>query len=193
MSVTLWGIYLESDSLPVVSRDPEVQSRYITMRRDGQSHNMAEVLALRKFPSTTGTDRAFMEGRALDGAQFQGMPGDVGRQYVAAAAKAGVNTAGKWYSGTLARFPMDPQAWVGGTADVKAVCDKEGWTARGSVNADAPKYAEHWQAPEKYEVAPAIVEAKVRETIAAMPELAPRRDEVKAAIGAKMAGSYGEK
>ncbi len=179
------------ERLPVVSPDPHVQSDYIEMRVDGQSHNMAEVLALRKFPGTTGTDRAFMEGRHLDGAQFEGQPGDIGKQYCAAAARAGVNTAGKWYSGTLARFPMDPQAWVGGTADVKAVCDREGWTARGSVNTDAPKYAETWQAPAKYEVAPEIVETKVRETIAAIPELASKRDEVKAAIGAKMAGSYG--
>jgi hypothetical protein len=169
------------------------QVRYWRMRQAGQSHNIAEVLATRSFPGTRGTDRSFMQGRALDGSQFEGLPDVVGRNYVAQAADAGVNPAGRYYCGSVARFPGDPRAWVGSINDVKRICEAEGWTARGAVNVEPPLYRDGYVPPETYEVADELVERDVRAALLDDPGLEPFRDEIKAEIAKERAGIHGEK
>ena len=99
---------------PIVSSDLVVQARYENMRLDGQSHNMAEMLATRSFPGVK-TDAVVNEGK------FSGDRGKVGPHQLwlkQQAEAAGVSTAGKWYCSGLASFPGDPTAWVGDRGDV---------------------------------------------------------------------------
>lgn len=117
---------------PVVSENVSRQAFYVAMRLEGTSHSLAETLALQLPPGTKGTDRAYMEGRVC-GNQFEKHPA-IGNYYRKIANKAGVSTTGKYYSGQLARFPGDPQAWVSSIDDVKRVADKENLGVQGAVN-----------------------------------------------------------
>lgn len=108
------------------------QVAYWKMRLEGQSHNMAEMLALKCFPAAHGLDSTFMKGThhqdsVLENYRYQ------------AAAEAGVDTNGRRYISGLARFPNDPEAWVSGRADVLRVCSDRGWNCRGLVERAAPK------------------------------------------------------
>lgn len=116
-----------------VSPDFSVQVRYEVMRIRGESHNMAETLALRTFPATR-TDREFNLGRC-NGNQFEGKPG-LGDHYRHLAEQAGVSTTGKYYQHGLASFPGDPTAWVSDKADVLRVAKEKGFKVSGQVEYD---------------------------------------------------------
>jgi putative FmdB family regulatory protein len=62
------------------------------------------------------------------------------------AKKAGVNTAGKKYDPSIARFPGDPKAWVGSDTDVRQVLEHRGWGSKGKVKV-APRFDGH-EAPQ---------------------------------------------
>lgn len=156
--------------------------------RNGCSPVLAEMLASHGFPGTRGTDRAYMQGRALNGAQFDGIP-LVGKHHRAMADAAGISTTGKWYAGTLARFPGDPEAWVSGLDDLRETVQRRGWTCTGAIEVKQPKYLD--VAPPKYQVADDLVERYVEDAIAEDPSLATKRDSVKEAIATKLAGRYG--
>jgi len=51
---------------PVISRDPAIQQEYERMRRDGQSHNCAEMFATQTSPGLQ-TDTRFLHGRHGNG------------------------------------------------------------------------------------------------------------------------------
>lgn len=126
------ALCLKYASVPFVSNRPDVQAFYIRMRINGESHTMAEMLALRKFPGVQGTDSTFMAGT-----HHQDTPLDqVRHQY---AQQAGVDTNGKRYLSGLARFPNDPEAWVSGRGDVLRICRERGWNCRGLVEYEAPE------------------------------------------------------
>ena len=124
---------MDCDEILVISRNPEVQARYEEMRRNGESHAMAEMLATRSFPGLR-TDSEFNKGRC-NGNQFEETPW-LGDYYRARAEEAGVSVTGKYYQSTLARFPGDPEAWVGGRGDVEKICLQRGWGCEGSVQVD---------------------------------------------------------
>lgn len=92
---------------PVVSDIPAVQERYEAMRAEGQSHNMAEMLALRAVPAARTTDDYF-RGRNSLVEQY----GQARAERVAAnlAANGYHVRPGDTYNPTAARFPGDPQA-----------------------------------------------------------------------------------
>lgn len=163
------------------------EEHYALCLANGCSERLAEMLASRSFPGTKGTDRAFMQGRALDGAQFEGQPDIVGRDYVAKALASGVNPAGKYYLGTLARYPGDPEAWVDSLHDVRRTCEERGWGATGAVDVAAPQYAAV-EPPSKYAVAPDLVERYADEAVAERPELAARRPELREELAERLAG-----
>lgn len=180
------------EDFPVISEDGDVQLRYLAMRAAGQSHNMAEVLALGAFPGVHGTDAAFMKGRKLGGSQFDNVPPRVGREYLAKAKSAGVNPAGKYYMGSLAREPGDPQAWISGTDDIKRVVRDRGWSCSGRVNVPPPKYADQYEMPKHYKVAEDIVDREVAARVRADPSLAAKKDELKEEVTALRSGrKYG--
>lgn len=108
--------------IPTISDDPQVQSRYEEMRRNGESHNMAEMCAMRSACGSRGTERAIFSrvtGNGLDGL------GVAQREWkLQQARKAGINPHGKIYMPELARHgvPNDPIAWVGDTHDIVKAC-----------------------------------------------------------------------
>lgn len=114
-----------------ISRNPAVQAFYEKMIAEGQSHNMAEMLALQAAPQIGGTDSQFMKGR-FHKDQFEKDP-KAGEFYRAKAKAAGVSTKGKWYQHNLAAYPGDPEAWVSGTGDVKRICEKRNIECDGLV------------------------------------------------------------
>ncbi len=144
-----------------VSDDFDTQVRYWQIRFKGESHAMAEMLATRSFPGLKGTDSVFMEGRKLGGQQFEGLPRYMGEQYVSQALAAGVNPAGKYYSGTLARFPGDPRAWITGLGDARRIAAERGIGLTGAVTVDAPRYADGYVPPDTYKVDERIVNEHV--------------------------------
>lgn len=123
---------------PQISSDPRVQVRYIKMRKAGESHSMAEMLATRSFPGVR-TDSTFNEGRC-NGNQFESHPG-LGNHYQGIAAAAGVSTTGKTYLSSLADFPGDPKAWVSGRGDILRVCEERGYKCSGAVEYQPDSWA----------------------------------------------------
>lgn len=177
--------------LPVVSADPAAQAHYELCLANGCAPALAEMLALRRFPGIAGTDAVFNQGRKLDGSQFEEAAAGVGAMYLAKAKAAGVNPAGKYYCGGLARFPGDPRAWIDSRGDVARICAESGWTAEGAVKVEAPKYADGYVPPETYAVDPALIDREVDDRVAAEPGLASGRDELAAGLAATRAGVYG--
>ncbi len=119
-----------TDTLPVVSDNPDVQCRYEAMRANGQSHNMAEMLATQCVPGLK-TDTRFIA--RMD------TRGDVPAAYRAMARKAGVDTGDKQYISQMADYPGDPKAWISGPADIRRTCRERGWGCAGAVEVDQPK------------------------------------------------------
>lgn len=118
---------------PVVSFNDAIQARYEKMRRDGQSHSMAEMLAFQKPPGSINTDRTFMEAE-MNNQQLDSM-GKVRRENLLKKAKAaGVSISGKVYKTSLARYPGDPRAWVSDLSDVKRVVEERNIDCEGHVS-----------------------------------------------------------
>jgi hypothetical protein len=121
--------YGEIMDLPVIGRNAPYR-RYAQMRHDGQSHNMALLLATGSFPATR-TDVEFNRGRT-NGNQFEKTP-RYGDWLRAQAEAAGVSTTGKHYCAGLADFPGDPTAWISNRGDVERVCREKNFTCHGAV------------------------------------------------------------
>jgi hypothetical protein len=111
------------NQLPTVSPIPEIQAAYEQMRNNGQSHNMAEMLAVRIPSGTKNTDRAFMEGKHSNyGLESTKIP----EYYLKRAMEAGVNPHGKVYVSQLASEWGDPRAWVSDLSEVGDRCRASG-------------------------------------------------------------------
>jgi hypothetical protein len=135
---------------PVIDDDPAIQDAYVAMRENGQSHKMAEMLATRSAPGLK-TDTRF--AARLDA------NADVPARYRRMAKAAGVVTDGKQYMRQLAAFPGDPQAWVGGSDDVKRVCKHRGWGCDGAV--DMKPVVKETPDDKPYTVAESIVDQEM--------------------------------
>lgn len=140
------------------------QLDYNRMRREGVSHNLAEMFALQQPPMMGGTDSAFLEGHC-NGNQFEGSE-EVGDFYKEEASAAGVDVKGKVYLSGLAAYPGDPEAWVTGRGDVKRVCEQRGWGCRGAVNV---KSADAVAPPPEVGIAPDIVDAEAAKVLEHIP------------------------
>jgi hypothetical protein len=116
-----------------ISDTPAVQKRYEALIRKGESHAIAEMLAVRKAPGCV-TDDTFFAG-TKNGQQFSGnvMQEFQGDLLASKLRKAGGSPAGKKYLGQLARFTGDPEAWVSTRGEVKAILEKNNWGAQGQV------------------------------------------------------------
>ncbi len=171
--------------------DEELE-RFRECLQNGCSPILAELLATRSFPGVRGTDRSFMQGRHLDGSQFEGTPPGVGRDYVAKALAAGVNPAGKYYSGPLARFPGDPQAWVDSLADVRRIAEERNLSVQGAIHREATVADPVPGSSGPYRVAPEIVAEHMADRLAADPAAARiPRDELQHEIATTLAGASG--
>lgn len=165
---------------PQISDDPAVQAFYEASREAGESHNIAEMCALRQTPGSQ-TDREFMAGR-MNGEQFAGNPA-LGNYYRRIAEAHGCSTTGKTYLSQLADFPGDPKAWVGSRADVEKVCLQTGAGCSGMVNV---KVSEREPTP-AVDVADDILEERADKAIELDPGLASKnRSDLKEEIKEKI-------
>lgn len=140
---------------PTVSRDPKRQARYEEMRRAGESHNIAELLAIGRFPYFMSDD-IFIKGRFCSDRDKNGED-EIRRRRKAEA--AGVSTNGKEYFSGLADFPDDPTAWAGSRDEVREIAKRKGMTVHGMVEYRPP---EHEPEPERpYTVSPSLVESEL--------------------------------
>ena len=180
---------MEVKEYPKISRDPFIQARYEIMRDEGTSHNMAEILAVRKSPNFT-TDDHFNKGHC-NGNQFDGQE-KAAAYYKRKAVAAGVSTTGKVYKSSLARFPGDPQAWVSSRSDVKKILEERNWQSEGTVKNEfhEDKLSEAVEnRPKANGVAEDILDDKVVHECLKNPELAPtvkERIELKENLRSKM-------
>jgi hypothetical protein len=138
-------------------------TRYRDMRLDGQSHKFALMISSRQFPGVK-TDSVFNEGK-FSGSGGSGCAAKE-NYYRTQAEKGGFSTNGKWYCGSLARFPGDPEAFIGSRSDVLAVCKKNNFTILdGYVD-----YKGHETPPTPdYEVAPGLIDRETREVMEDCP------------------------
>lgn len=98
-------------SYETISDNPQVQAEYEAMREAGESHNMAEMLALQAFPFGRDENRILMQGKE----------------------------SGKFYSSGLARFQGDPRAIVSSAADIRRIAQEDGLIVKGTVNVSQPE------------------------------------------------------
>ena len=155
---------------PNVSDDPAIQECYERLRADGVSHNLAEIFAFQRSPSSR-TDREFLHGHC-NGSQFVGDE-ERGDFYRKEAKKAGVSTTGKVYLSGLAERPGDPRAWISDRHDVQKVIEERGWNCEGAVNVRTPQREE----PKKEKMADGLVAKYANEAIAANASLKTKRKE----------------
>lgn len=115
---------------PIISSNYEVQIFYESMRDNGVSHTLAEMLALRKSANFV-SDATFMRGH-FNGNQFEKFNRS-GEFYRKKANAAGVSTVGKRYLSGLAAYPGDPRAWVSTRDEIKKLMKERNWTCDGTV------------------------------------------------------------
>jgi len=153
------------DGMPLIAESRTQQASYVAMRLDGQSHKLAEMLALGIAPALM-TDNVFLQGHC-NGNQFEQHPA-LGDYYARVAARHGQDTHGKVYLSGLAAFPGDPRAWISSRHDVQKLLTERGWGCEGAVNTRITKVAEPLNIP----VAPDLVEEAVDDLIEREPEAA---------------------
>lgn len=172
----------KATTFPVISSIPAVQAHYEMMRANGESHNFAEMCAVRCAPKMKGSERALMEGVLLSNNLKDKLPAQR-ESVVKNARKAGINTTGKIYLSELARegygSGRDPLAWVSGKDDVIAACKARGvGSARFGVK--APLYTPEPKAPK---LNPRIVKQLVQKRLEALPEKERAKANVKTLAG----------
>lgn len=136
---------------PKISSNPGIQDAYERMRENGQSHNMAEILAFRKCPSLK-TDTRFQ-------ARIDKTP-PVPPAYRKIAKKAGVDTSDKQYFTQLARYPGDPTAWQSDRSSIKRICEERGWSCEGAITVKKEHEIPEDDGP--YTVAESLVDQEVQ-------------------------------
>ena len=106
-----------------------VRHIYDKLIADGQSPNMAAMLASQKPPGVWNTDSDFSR---RESSRMSALSDDQREDIARIAKRAGINTHGKTYNGQLGKYD-DPDAWVSGKDDVKAVAMKKGMDIDGMV------------------------------------------------------------
>jgi len=106
---------------PVVSPVPGIQKAYEASRRQGECHNISEIVAFRQVPGVN-TDTSFMSG-CYNQNQFAGSKGPnevIAKGYVELAKRAGVTDLGaRRYVSQIARYPGDARAWIGSKGELR--------------------------------------------------------------------------
>lgn len=160
---------------PIVSNDLDQQAFYVACRRSGESHNMAEMLALQQAPGLSGVDNTFLSGTE-NGKQFARAPW-LGKAYSDISEKlAPGSTSGAVYKSQIARFAGDPRAWVRSRADVKQRAAALGKDVDGMVTYRAPTSMKE---KKPVAIAPDLVNQLMRAKIARDPSLAATPKKVK--------------
>jgi len=142
----------------VAAAGPNAIATYKRSLMSGATEAFAVMVALQRPPGTSGTDRAFMEGRC-NNQQLDDLPPKQAAWLVREARKAGISIEGKYYCGGLAdsRAWKDPEAWVSSADDIRRVAAKRGKSVSGSVNYTAPAVA-----PKRTLIHESIIKDEVR-------------------------------
>lgn len=151
------------ESFPIVSSDPTIQNSYVAMRRDGQSHSMAEMLAFRQGPGLR-TDNTFFANQDSQYADPKI------RAYRQLAEQSGVDVNGAKYFSQLARWPGDPLAWKRSRGEIVEHCETFGM---GLTMDGEQKVKARLDAPPAPDIpiAPDIVHDKLEDVFDSNPEL----------------------
>jgi len=179
---------------PSISSDPYIQGRYVSMRRNGESHMISEMLALQSAPRAKTDDTYFkiaFDGRQQTlGEQFKGDE-KVLDHVVKTAREHGYEPQyTDFYASGLAEFPGDPKAFIpasGGRGHIRRVCEERNMACHGAVNV---KRRELENPPEKVTgLAEDLVQERVDAAIKADPSKAENlpglREEIIEKHGAK--------
>lgn len=116
--------------------EPGKQAFYEGMVKCGRSERLAEMLAAQSPPGLGLTRASFMKGRHHGGIATP----EVDARYRQIAEAAGISPVGKVYSGCLASFPGDPEAWVSSPADVKEVAERKNLKLEGDISHTPARY-----------------------------------------------------
>jgi len=108
---------------------------YYQLIKDGNSPNMAAMLASQQPPVSKNTDSDFCR---RENKRMASMGDDDIADIVKIARRAGINTHGKTYNGQLGKYG-DPGAWVSCTSDVKETAIRKGMSIDGMVKVDASR------------------------------------------------------
>ena len=113
---------------PNISTNPAIQMIYEDLRRAGQSHSIAEMLACQQ-PPCDAADRTFLAGLSpktdKEEVKLRRM-----------AERQGYSVSGATYLHSLARFRGDPEAFIRSRDDIKRLAEKRGMVVDGAVNID---------------------------------------------------------
>jgi len=164
-----------------------VRDIYDSMVSEGQSPNMAAMLASQQPPGSRNTDSDFSrkENRrmnAMEDSQLDAV--------VKIAKRAGINTHGKTYNGQLGKY-SDPGAWVATTGDVKQTAIRKGMSIKGAVSVDAytgPK--------KKVRIAPDILdglERRARSRDAKLDASCRKNDNARRSLREKLVNKHSKK
>ncbi len=138
--------------------------RYLTMRSEGMTHRLAEALATRKFPGIKGSNSNFMAGTHAQDTQLDHY------RYMAAQDQ-GIDTNGKRYLSSLARWPGDAEAWIGSLDEVVDVVRRRGWNCSGAVDYTGfDPSREGVDLNDKTVVAGDIVQSRIEDRLEEIPE-----------------------
>lgn len=155
---------MAATTYPTISSNQNVQAAYERMRRRGESHSIAEMLATRTSPGGV-TDDSFMRELSRNN-QFARIP-QVRENCIKRLREAGGSPVGKEYVPGLARFPNDPEAWVSSKSEMVKKIESRGWTCDGDVKV---KRAEGCHDPgPPIAVADDILEERVKQVAAVDP------------------------
>lgn len=135
---------MTTETLPIVSDDPEIQAMYERVRGNGESHNFAKICAFRRGPGLS-TDTTFMAGVGTIAQQCGDDDKEVDRLISAAKKLGHTPNRTDLYNPTLARCLGDPWAFVPAAnpkAHIKKVCEMRGKDCEGMVNYTAPERVE---------------------------------------------------
>lgn len=109
-----------------------LRSIYDQLVKNGNSPNMAAMLASQQAPGVWNTEATFNK---RENERMGSLDGDHVEEIVKIARRAGINTQGKTYNGQLGTY-SDPGAWVSGKDDVKATAIRKEMTIDGMVKVD---------------------------------------------------------
>lgn len=151
----------------IANAAPHVQHHYLKVLEMGYGEKWAAMVALQQPPGTSGTDRAFQQGR-LDGNWMDEMPVHMAKRMVREAKAAGIDITGKQYMSGLSdkRGHCDPEAWVSDLSDVRRVAKKRNLQVRGIINVDAVETP-----PKQVDLNPKIAKELAKKEIAKNPSL----------------------
>jgi len=124
-----------ASSYPLISPDPAQQHAYVTMRRRGESHNIAEMCALQAVPKLR-TDTTFLAGVGTLQSQFSDNEAELHRVVKDAKKQGYTPKSTDYYCPSLAKRCGDPEAFVPHDQPksyVRNLCEKRDISCHGMV------------------------------------------------------------